>query len=201
MKTFYRTSLSIALITLISGCSGKSFTMQDYADEWFNNKEKTKQEQAFSKSKSNKTVRESKKMDITEAKKTVKTESIKPKEVTTQIKVESQPVKTSPKEVQGAAIRKGVPSQVAWSSTDKHKDGQMQRSLDKWTEEEWNPTFEGDEEQVKKDENASQHFTLQHYMDKRAKYLKSEEERIKASGKPKPEANYEKMDKLPVIGK
>jgi len=202
MNTLYKTSLSITLIALISGCSGKSFTMQDYADEWFNDKEKTKQEVSSTKSDNDKMEIESTKSD-TIKQETIKTETTKPKEKIAQVNETSQPkVKTTtPKKVEGAAIRKGVPSQVAWSSVDKHKDGQMQKSLDTWTEEEWNPTFEGDEEQAKKDANASEHFTLQHYMDKRAKYLKSEEERIKASGKPKPEANYEKMDKLPVIGK
>jgi len=201
MKSFYKTTLSIALIAIISGCSGKSFTMQDYADEWFNDKKETQKEVSTTSTVDNNTVTEKNEITQKEKEPAPKAENT---ELSSEAKQTNKSIKTEPKKtktVEGAAIRKGVPSQVAWSSMDKHKDGQMQKSLDKWTEEEWNPTFEGDEEQAKKDENASEHFTLQHYMDKRAKYLKSEEERIKASGKPKPEANYEKMDKLPVIGK
>jgi hypothetical protein len=45
MNKYYKTSLSIALIALISGCSGKSFTMQEYADKWFNDEHpQTKEE-------------------------------------------------------------------------------------------------------------------------------------------------------------
>ena len=95
---------------------------------------------------------------------------------------------------------------IAWSSMSKRDvrnkgEGSMQKSLDEWTEEEWDPTFEGDKEQVAKDKNASDHFTLQHYMDKRQKYLKAEEEKWEKSGKKKPDAHYEKMNRLPVIGK
>ncbi len=201
MKPFYKTSISIALIALISGCSGKSFSMQEYADRWFNDKEKPKQNPTSSELKDNETVTQFQENDTSKMTETVKIESTKIEKTNTKISVKSQPKKISPNKVEGAAIRKGVPASVAWSSMDKHKDGQMQHSLDKWTKEEWNPAFENDDEQAKKDENTSQHFTLQHYMDKRAQYLKSEEERIKASGKPRPEANYEKMDKLPVIGK
>ena len=175
--------------------------MQDYADEWFNDKKETQKEVSTTSTVDNNTVTEKNEITQKEKEPAPKAENT---ELSSEAKQTNKSIKTEPKKtktVEGAAIRKGVPSQVAWSSMDKHKDGQMQKSLDKWTEEEWNPTFEGDEEQAKKDENASEHFTLQHYMDKRAKYLKSEEERIKASGKPKPEANYEKMDKLPVIGK
>ncbi len=201
MKPFYKTSVSIALIALMSGCSGKSFSMQDYADKWFNDKEKPKTEHSSTALKNDETVTPLQKDDTSVVSKTVKTENTETKALNTKTSAKPQVKKVSTQQTEGAAIRKGVPSQVAWSSMDKHKDGQMQKSLDKWTKEEWNPTFEGDLEQSKKDEEASEHFTLQHYMDKRAKYLKDEEARYKASGEKKPEANYEKMDKLPVIGK
>jgi len=118
---------------------------------------------------------------------------------------------TEKKEVTEIKIKQETPNKnpaadVAWSSVSKRDvhnkgNGSMQNSLDTWTKEEWDPSFEGDAEQVKKDENASDHFTLQHYMDKRQKYLKKDKEKWEKSGKKKPEANYEKMERLPVIGK
>jgi len=105
-----------------------------------------------------------------------------------------------------AAIKQGVGAKILPSSTYQAYEkndgqGQMQKSLDEWTKEEWEPAFEGDEEQAQKDKEANEHFTLQHYYDKSYKYLNiKEEERIKA-GLDKEPAHYEKINKLPVIGK
>ncbi|PHR56842.1 MAG: hypothetical protein COA44_06955 [Arcobacter sp.] len=155
---------TIITIILLSGCSGKNITLQDYADKWFNEKP----------------VKEK-----TTAKEEISSEPVLEKRETP---------------------KKNPAADIAWSSTAKRDvhnkgEGSMQKSLDKWTKEEWDPVFEGDTEQAKKDANASEHFTLQHYMDKRQKYLKSEEDKWEKSGKKKPEANYQKMNKLPVIGK
>ena len=103
------------------------------------------------------------------------------------------------------AIKQGVGAKILPSNTyqaynKSNGQGHMQKSLDQWTKEEWEPAFEGDEEQAKKDANASENFKLQHYYDKSYKYFNiKEEERIK-SGKVQEPSNYEKMKKMPVIG-
>lgn len=114
---------------------------------------------------------------------------------------------SSKKELQtNASIKTGVSSDIAWSTTtkrDKKMQGQgaLQKSLDKWLKEEWNPSFEGNVTESNNDSNASTDFTLQHYYDKSKIYLmKKEEERIK-SGEEKEPAHYEKIGSLPVIGK
>ncbi|HIC43986.1 MAG TPA: hypothetical protein EYO73_06760 [Sulfurimonas sp.] len=158
MNHNFFTIITISTLLTLSGCSGKNITLQDYADKWFNEKEKEPN------------------------------------------------VKADAKLIKRETPKKNPAADVAWSSVSKRDvnnkgKGSMQNSLDTWIEKEWEPSFEGDKEQAKKDANASEHFTLQHYMDKRQKYLKSKEEKWETSGKKKPEANYEKMKKLPVIGK
>ncbi len=100
--------------------------------------------------------------------------------------------------------KKNPAADIAWSSTSKADvrnkgKGSLQQKLDKWIEEEWDPAFEGDKDQAKKDKAADEHFTLQHYYDKSQKYLgikKKEDE-----NRSKEPAHYEKMEALPVIGK
>lgn len=133
----------------------------------------------------------------------------KPKEEVTKGDTKTTQIEVVEKEevpVKRATPKKNPAADIAWSSVSKrdvHNEGEgsMQKGLDKWTKEEWDPAFEGDEEQAKKDANASEHFTLQHYMDKRQKYLEKDKEKWEKSGKKKPEANYKKMERLPVIGK
>jgi len=119
--------------------------------------------------------------------------------------MENTPINNDTKRVKRETPKKNPAADVAWSSVSKrdvHNEGEgsMQKSLDTWTKEEWDPSFEGDAEQAKKDANASKHFTLQHYMDKRQKYLQKDKEKWEKSGKKKPEANYKKMERMPVIG-
>lgn len=104
------------------------------------------------------------------------------------------------------ALKRGHGARIAGSSVyNKEKQrgqkGAMQESLDSWLEEEWNPAFEGDANQSAKDEEAKEHFKLQHYVDKSAKYLEKKEEEKKKSGKADEPAHYEKLESMPVIGK
>lgn len=176
MKLTIQLTLILFGTALLSGCSGKSFTLQSYADEYFND--------------TNASTKEDPKSDNPENKTSVPTQSSK----------------NIDERTTDSALKEGPGAGIAWSSTYKQDKktkgkGAMQQSLDSWLEEEWNPTFENDAEQAKKEEAAKKHFTLQHYYDKRIKYLESEEEKQKASGKPKEPAHYEKMESLPVIGK
>ena len=105
-----------------------------------------------------------------------------------------------------ASIKTGVGSDIAYSTTYKRDkkmkgEGTLQKSLDAWLKEEWNPSFEGNETELSNDTNASTGFTLQHYYDKAQIYLKKKEEERVRSGKAKEPAHYEKMNSLPVIGK
>ena len=100
--------------------------------------------------------------------------------------------------------QKNPAADIAWSSTSKgdvHNkgEGSLQKRLDKWTEEEWKPAFQGDKEQAKKDEAANEHFTFQHYYDKSKNYLEKKER--ENEGEEKEPSHYEKMQTLPVIGK
>ena len=165
-------SLTTVSFIFLLGCSGKNITLQDYADKWFNEKEEV-------------VDKKSKKSSL-DADASVKTNQV--------VKVKRETPKKNPA------------ADVAWSSVSKRDvhnkgEGSMQKSLDTWTQEEWDPAFEGDKVQAEKDANASEHFTLQHYMDKRQKYLQTDKEKWEKSGKEKPEANYKKMERLPVIGK
>ena len=139
---------------LLSGCSGKNITLQNYADKWLIQGTQEKN------SHSNKT---------------------------------SSNKLTKP--------RKNSAADIAWSSTSKadihnNSKGSLQDQLDTWSQEEWNPAFKGNLEQTKKDKDAHEHFTLQHYFDKSHDYLK-----IKGNeNKLKKPSHYEEMRKLPVIG-
>lgn len=166
MKLTIQLSLILFGTALLSGCSGKNITLQDYADKWFNEKEVSESNASSSNNENSKQVVLEKRDDP----------------------------------------KKNPAADIAWSSTSKADvrnkgEGSLQKSLDTWLEEEWDPTFENNPEQAEKEEEAKKHFTLQHYYDKRIKYLESEEKKQKASGKPKEPAHYEKMESLPVIGK
>ncbi len=175
MKLTIQLTLILFVTVLLSGCSGKSFSLQSYADTYINDKNTSSSETSATVKTDEKSIQEATSSNIDD-------------------------------EATNTALKKGPGADIAWSSTYKkdkrtERKGAMQESLDRWMEEEWNPTFENDAEQAKKDEDANKHFTLQHYYDKRIKYLESEEEKQKASGKPKEPAHYEKMESLPVIGR
>lgn len=100
--------------------------------------------------------------------------------------------------------KKNPAADIAWSSTSKadvHNKGQgaMQKSLDAWTKEEWEPAFEGDANQTQRDKEASEHFTLQHYIDKAGTYMDKKE--AENAGEAKEPSHYDKIKSLPVIGK
>lgn len=176
MKHTIQLTFILVGTVLLSGCSEKSFTLQSYADEYFNDKNTTTKNISQAPARDNESS-------------TAVTSSSNIDDKTT-----------------NPGLKEGPGADIAWSSTykqDKKTEGKgaIQQSLDTWLEEEWNPTFENDPEQAKKEEAAKKHFTLQHYYDKRIKYLESEEKKQKASGKPKEPAHYEKMEKMPVIGK
>lgn len=48
----------------------------------------------------------------------------------------------------------------------KKEDGAMQKSLDKWLNEEWTPTIEKDEAIKEINQDKGRNFTLQEYVDK-----------------------------------
>jgi len=164
MKLTIQLTLILFAITLLSGCSGKNITLQDYADKWFNEKEVSENNISSNDGENSKTV--------------VLEKREKPK--------------------------KNPAADIAWSSTSKADirnkgEGSLQKSLDTWTKEEWEPAFEGDINQSEQDKAANEHFTLQHYFDKAGKYMDKKER--ENEGKPKEPAHYEKMESLPVIGK
>jgi len=188
----YRLLLPILAILTISGCNGKSFTLQSYADEYFNDK---KIEKSDTDTKPIKEKLETKEEDRAKEKSVTKLpaeKSTESKSATPSVKKESNP-----------AIKKGVGADVAWSSTYKQDEkmqgqGGIQKSLDKWNEEEWEPAFKNDVNQSAADEKANEHFTIQHYVDKVGNYLEKKKEEEK--GKPQEPAHYEKINDLPVIG-
>jgi len=174
MKLILQFSLIFITTVLISGCNGKSFTLQSYADAYFNDKNTTSEE----------------------AQHEVKVSDESAGQVKSSSDLDDKT--TNP------ALKEGPGADIAWSSTykkDKKTQGQgaMQKSLDTWTKEEWEPAFEGDVNQSEKDKAANEHFTIQHYLDKAGKYLDKKKE--ENAGKPKEPAHYEKMESLPVIGK
>lgn len=112
-------------------------------------------------------------------------------------------VQTQKQENRAEEPKKNPAADIAWSSVSKadvnnRGEGSMQKSLDTWTKEEWEPAFKDDKDQAEKDKAANKHFTLQHYFDKSQKYLEKKEKKNK--DKPKEPAHYEKIKSLPVIG-
>lgn len=184
MSHTYKFSLILLSTTMFLGCSEKSFTLQSYADKYFNNPS-AKEENT----------------------KSIQTETVPEvaNETDKTLSAVSEPnssfiddKKTNPN------IKSGPGADIAWSSTYKQDEktqgqGSLQKSLNEWFTTEWFPSFEGDEEQAKEDEAANEHFTLQHYVDKATKYMKRKE--AANAGKPKEPANYEKLNEMPVIGK
>jgi hypothetical protein len=174
MKLTIQLTLILFSIALLSGCNGKSFTLQSYADEYFNDKNVSSEE----------------------ASKTVKANDESANQVKSSSNIDD--TTTNP------AIKEGPGADIAWSTTYKKDErtegkGALQQRLDTWTEKEWEPAFEGDVNQSEQDKAANEHFTIQHYVDKAGKYFDKKEE--KNDGKPKEPAHYEKMESLPVIGK
>ncbi len=170
MKRFIQFYCILTTGLLLSACSNKPFTLQSYADKYFNNKE------------SNETIQSHR--------------DIKPDNRT--VSGNQTDDKTT-----NSTINSGTGADVAWSSTykrdsEREEKGALQKKLDAWMTEEWNPTFQGDKDQSEKDKEASEHFTIQHYVDKAEKYFKKKEEERK--GQPQEPAHYEKISKLPVIG-
>jgi membrane-associated HD superfamily phosphohydrolase len=110
---------------------------------------------------------------------------------------------------------------ISKSSATKKKDGAMQKSLDKWLKNDWEPTIKKDNEIQKKymkvktskkvlkeseektenknikieyEEKQSETFTLQEYVDKASAYMRQKPNNYKSS-------NVKKIEALPVIGK
>ena len=69
-----------------------------------------------------------------------------------------------------------------------NKEGFLQRHLDDWLENDWEPSVK------ERDENRSRGFKLQDYVDKAALYMK-------AHPSDENHSNVKKMEALPVIGK
>ena len=186
MKLSTQLSLVLILAALNSGCSGKPFTLQSYADEYFNDKNSTKEMEG---------------KGSTEPIETTQTVEEETKTDTSSNNI-AVPSSNIDDETTNAAIKSGPGSDIAWSSTykkDKEKGGgALQKSLDEWTQKEWEPAFEGDVNQSNKDQEANEHFTLQHYVDKAGKYMDKKD--AEEAGKPQEPAHYEKMESLPVIG-
>ena len=150
-------TLSVTLL-LTAGCSNKQFSLQTYADKYFNNK--TKEDTVLT------SPEQSKKIETT-----------------------------------NPSLKQGPASDIAWSRTYKNEDGALQKGLDQWIKEDWDPSFEGNNTQTAKDANATHSFTLQHYYDKSQVYLKKQEDQRREAGEDKEPAHYEKVNALPVIGK
>ena len=195
MRHTYKFSLILLSTTMFLGCSEKSFTLQSYADDYFNNKPGQE---------------EVKTIDTKTESKVVKTAEIHKEEVTSEVtlkhpasaKISKSANDTHPETI-NAAIKIGPGSDIAWSTTykrDKGAEGKgaLQKSLDEWFNEEWFPAFEGDVEQAKADKNATATFTLQHYVDKVGKYMDYKD--AAKAGQPQEPAHYEKIKSMPVIG-
>jgi len=160
MKLSIQLSIILIITSLNSGCSGKPFTLQSYADDYFNDTNATGSEDSAA---------------------------------LTEEELGANPT-----------LKHGHGARIAGSSTynkDKERDqkGAMQKSLDSWLENEWEPTFEDDVNQTKLDKEAEDRFTIQHYIDKVDKYMDKKE--AEKEGQPYEPAHYEKMKELPVIGK
>jgi hypothetical protein len=107
-------------------------------------------------------------------------------------------------------------NKISKSNASRKKPGAMQRSLDSWLKDDWEPTVSKDkkiqqkymqEEKIdtKKKESSTtkkkhyvekkdKNFTLQEYVDKASAYME-------AKPTHKEESNVKKMESLPVIGK
>jgi len=82
-----------------------------------------------------------------------------------------------------------TPTPTNSSQTDDKKSGFLQRHLDNWLKDDWEPAVKEKE----KKEN-SKRFRLQDYVDKAALYMKAHPNDYNNS-------NVKKLDALPVIGK
>ncbi len=76
----------------------------------------------------------------------------------------------------------------------KEKNYSMQKTLDKWLQEEWTPSIEKNATIRKINQDKERDFTLQEYVDKVKVYLQENN----ASSK---EVHWQKINSLPVIGK
>ena len=94
------------------------------------------------------------------------------------------------------------------SGTSVKKEGYLQKSLDKWMTNDWDKTHETIRKEEKKQKpqynvksepakksEATDSFTLQHYVDKWDRYLREKEK----GGESSP-SHYRKMQHLPAIG-
>lgn len=183
------------VILLLNGCSGH--TLQDWADETFNNKPQT-----VEKNKPANEIPQMKNKNSSDAKifepatKNPESVAVPESEVTTtQTPAPLEAPTTSTK-----APAKPSPSQnpqlntVSPSATATSEGGTMQNSLDTWTKEEWTPIVEQNETIKAMNQDTNRSFTLQEYVDKAIIYHENKPK----SDKP---AHYEEMEKLPVIGK
>ncbi len=180
MKLSIQLSFILLSSSFLIGCSGKSFTLQSYADEYFNDKDPQESVQN-----------------------TTTKEENEPSNHDASTETTDLPSSNIDDDTTNAAIKSGPGSDIAWSSTyKKNKEnkgqGALQKNLDAWTQENWEPAFEGDENQSIKDKEANKHFNLQHYVDKVEKYMEKKE--AEKEGQPEETPHYEKVNKLPVIG-
>ncbi|WP_321777581.1 hypothetical protein [Sulfurimonas sp.] len=85
---------------------------------------------------------------------------------------------------------------ITSSTVQKKNDGAMQKSLDKWLNDEWTPKTQKDKNIKAKDADKTRDFTLQEYVDKSEVYMKESKSNTKDT-----ESHSKKMESIPVIGK
>ena len=79
-------------------------------------------------------------------------------------------------------------------SSQKSEKGSMQNNLDKWLQEEWEPSVKKDTKTQEKYSDKSRDFKLQEYVDKASLYLKEHNSTDESS-------HSQKVQTLPVIWK
>ena len=182
---------SLALATLFSGCS--SYKLQDYADDYFNQKPSSASQ---SSSKSIQTSSSSNEYDDVwrEFDEISPQKSVAPEE-------KESVMEASHEEAIGETAANYDNTHNALQTISPtptyvkgEREGLLQESYDDFVKKEWSPNVEESKEISEKYGDKERSFTLQEYVDKWNVYNEKHQS-------PEWESNVKKIDNMPVIGK
>lgn len=183
---------SLALATLFSGCS--SYKLQDYADEYFNQKPTSTSQ---SSSKSIQTSSSSNEYDDVWR----EFDEVSPQKSSAPVVEKESVMDASHQAVIGASAANYDNTHNALQTisptptyNENKREGFLQATYNDFVEEEWSPNVEQNEEINEKYGEKDRSFTLQEYVDKWKVYTDTHVT-------PEWESHVKKVDDMPVIGK
>jgi hypothetical protein len=192
MRIMKNLTFSVTFLLVLNGCS--SYKLQDYADEYFDQKPSSSSVSSKSTQSSDSTNEyEDVWREFDEASPSPKheTNSADLKQEALQAEVVTGYKSKASYDTPRDALQAISPTPTYEPS---NQNGFLQKTYDDFVEKEWFPDVESDDEIAEKYGDEDRSFTLQEYVDKWSKYVDKHQA-------PEWESHVKQVDEMPVIGK